>query len=232
MGEEVVEGIFGEVDGDVCAVFLGYGADEKVVAEEELKVDGGGVEIFWIVEEQGVEEGETRLGLLVEGSVDVVQETVAGGDGVLGCLGDHWPLVELLGNGIEAVVVPGLAVLASSQKQVDGTERLVIPEEGVESTQPCPARAQCLGGVITETADISADHRNLEDRGELENAANGVLVMVPCGQIVSKPFANVCASSSILQGESELDSRRRRKYLTVERVMTSGRRSGLRASRA
>ena len=110
VGEEVVESVFGQVDGDVCAVFLGDGADEEGVAEEELEVDGEGVGVGGVLEEEGGEEGNTGFGLAVEVRVDVVEEAVAGVDGVLAGFGDGGPVVEFLGDGIVAGVVSGKGV--------------------------------------------------------------------------------------------------------------------------
>lgn len=70
-----------------------------------MEVDGEGVGVGGVLEEEGGEEGNTGFGLAVEVCVDVVEEAVAGVDGVLAGFGDGGPVVEFLGDGIVAGVV-------------------------------------------------------------------------------------------------------------------------------
>jgi len=55
VGDEVVELVVGEIEGDVRDVFVGHGADEEILPVEELKVDGEGVRVLRVEEPQGVE---------------------------------------------------------------------------------------------------------------------------------------------------------------------------------
>ena len=71
-----------------------------------MEVDGEGVGVGGVLEEEGGEEGDTGFGLAVEVRVDVVEEAVAGVDGVLAGFGDGGPVVEFLRDGIVAGVVP------------------------------------------------------------------------------------------------------------------------------
>lgn len=53
-GAPFVEDVVGEVEGDACAVFFCDGGNEDAVSVEELEVDGVGVGVVGVVEEQGV----------------------------------------------------------------------------------------------------------------------------------------------------------------------------------
>jgi hypothetical protein len=68
----LVEDIIGQVVLELGAVLPGDGADKNAISVEELEIDGVGVLIVGVVEEQGVESRGTSLVLLVDGSVDVV----------------------------------------------------------------------------------------------------------------------------------------------------------------
>jgi hypothetical protein len=68
----LVENIIGQVVLELGAVLPGDGADKNAISVEELEIDGVGVLIVGVVEEQGVESRGTSLVLLVDGSVDVV----------------------------------------------------------------------------------------------------------------------------------------------------------------
>lgn len=57
---------------------MGDGRDEDVVSVEELKVDGVGGGILWIMEPHGAEEGCAVDALAMEVGVDIVQELVSG----------------------------------------------------------------------------------------------------------------------------------------------------------
>ena len=181
VGEEVVEDILRKIDRDVRAVLLGNGANEEGVSEEKLEVDRESVGVGGVLEEERGEERHAGLGLAVEVRVDVVEEAVARVDGVLAGFGDGGPVVKFLGDGVVAGVVPG--------EMLDGWVGYwggaYLPVERVEGAQPGPAGAECLGGVVTEAADVSTDHGDLEDGGELKDTADGVSVVVPCRQVVS-----------------------------------------------
>lgn len=71
-GAPFVEDVIGEVVVDTRAVFLCHGADKDAVAVEELQVDGVGVWVVRVVEEQRVEGRSAGLVLFVDGGVDVV----------------------------------------------------------------------------------------------------------------------------------------------------------------
>jgi hypothetical protein len=71
-GAPFVEDIVGEVVVDARAVLLCDRTDKDAVAVEELQVDGVGVGVVWVVEEQGVEGRGAGLVLFVDGGVDVV----------------------------------------------------------------------------------------------------------------------------------------------------------------
>jgi hypothetical protein len=116
-GAPFVEDVVGEIVVDACAVLLCDGADKDAVAIEELQVDGVGVGVVRVVEEQRVEGRSAGLVLFVDGSVDVVDwvfcqflipfserrlrasltELVSDGDSFARGLSDCWPAVELLG---------------------------------------------------------------------------------------------------------------------------------------
>ena len=68
----VVEDVVRQVVLKLGAVLLGDRADEDTITVEELQVDGVGVLVLGIVEENGVESGSASLVLLVDGGVDVV----------------------------------------------------------------------------------------------------------------------------------------------------------------
>lgn len=71
-GAPFVEDVIGEIIVEACAVLLCDGADQDAVAIEELQVDGVGVGIVRVVEEQRVEGRSAGLVLFVDGGVDVV----------------------------------------------------------------------------------------------------------------------------------------------------------------
>lgn len=133
-GAPFVEDVVGEVVLQAGAVLFGDGADEDAVAVEELQVDGEGVLVVGVVEEERVQSGSAGLVLLVGGGVDVVNwlslaacshleaggpltELVSNGDALAGRLGDLRPAVELLRLVVDLVVVA---------------------EEGVEGSKTCP----------------------------------------------------------------------------------------------
>ena len=89
-GAPFVEDVVGEVEGDARAVLLCDGGDEDSVTVEELEVDGVGVGIIGVVEEQGVESGCAGLVLLVDSCVDVVNWKVLLVKSQIGCLRRGW----------------------------------------------------------------------------------------------------------------------------------------------
>ena len=48
--------------------------------------------------------------------------------------------------------------------------------------------------MLTEAADISADHRNLVYSGHSEDVGNRVAVLVPVALIITKPVRNMATS--------------------------------------
>lgn len=68
----LVEDIIGQVVLELGAVLLGNGAYKDTISVEELEIDGVGVLIVGVVEEQRVESRGTSLVLLVDGGVDVI----------------------------------------------------------------------------------------------------------------------------------------------------------------
>lgn len=67
-----VKYVVGEIEFKTGAVLLCYGTDENTIAIEELEIDGVGVRIVGVVEEEGVERWGASLVLLVDSGVDVV----------------------------------------------------------------------------------------------------------------------------------------------------------------
>ena len=79
-----VEDVIGEVVVDARAVLLCDWADKDAVAVEELQVDGVGVGVIWVVEEQRVEGRGASLVLFVDGGVDVVDCIIISSNFTLG----------------------------------------------------------------------------------------------------------------------------------------------------
>ena len=71
-GAPFVEDVIGEVVVEARAVLLCNRADKDAVAVEELQVNGVGVGVVRVVEEQRVEGWSAGLVLFVDGGVDVV----------------------------------------------------------------------------------------------------------------------------------------------------------------
>lgn len=104
----------------------------------------------------------------------VIQQPVPYSDSISGRFCDRRPYVELLGNGIEPIVV--------------AIERI----EGTKHRPPGAKRFCCVG---TEPAHIGTDHRDLEEGGKFKDVGDADAVVVPYGEIVAKPFADVAAGS-------------------------------------
>lgn len=156
---EGVEGVVWEVYFDGSFVFCEDGGDEDGRAEEELVVDGVGVLVAGVGEPEGGGGGGDAGAVVVpEGGVEVVEEAVAQGDGPAGGGGGLVPAVEFLRDG-------GVAV--------------VVAEEGHEGAEGGPARAEGLGGVAAEAADVGADERDLVDGGEAEHGGDRHAVVLP-----------------------------------------------------
>lgn len=157
-GVPVVEDVLGKIGVDRRGVFGGHGADEEGIAVEELQVCREGVFVLGVEVEEGLEEGLAGLRLAVEGCVDVVEELVADCDGLLCGLGDAVPVVVLLWDAADFVVVAG---------------------EGVEGAEGGPAGTELFCRVEAEAADVGSYHGDLEHRGKGEDLGNGVAVLVP-----------------------------------------------------
>ena len=74
--EEVVEDVLGEVGGDGSDVLVRNWRDKDRIAVEELKVNGESVVILRILVPERVEDRRAVGICLVEGSVDIIHETV------------------------------------------------------------------------------------------------------------------------------------------------------------
>lgn len=84
----VVEDVIREIDADAGAPLLRDGGDDDAGAEEVLQLEGEGGRVVGVVEEHGA-HGRRAVGVLaVQGSVDVVQQTVANVNGLLRAAGD------------------------------------------------------------------------------------------------------------------------------------------------
>ena len=148
VGEEVVELVVGEVDGDAGGAFVCHGSDQDGGAVEVLKVQRQGVGIGGVEEEHGVQKWCAVNRLLIEGCVNVVEELVARFDCYLRGFRDAWPEVVFLMEDVGGVVV---AI------------------EGVECSQHSPACAQLFGRVTSIAANVRSDHRNLIDGCECDH---------------------------------------------------------------
>lgn len=157
-GPVVVEDFVGQVDGHGCRVFFQHGRNEDSVAVEELVLDGEGVGVGGVVEPQWVQTGYSSGGLAVEGSVEIVKQSVAYCNSILSRRRGQWPAVVFL---------------------VNRCVSSVVPHEGVESTKCCPTRAESLGGVACETANIGSDHGDLVDGVEVQDASDGEAILRP-----------------------------------------------------
>lgn len=73
---EIVESVAGEIDGDGRRVVFDDGRDKDGVTIEELVVDRESVGILGIFEPYRVEDGCTVKMSLVEGGIEVIDETV------------------------------------------------------------------------------------------------------------------------------------------------------------
>lgn len=102
---EGVETIVGEVDGDACAVLFRDGRDEDVGAVEELQGVAEDVGVVGVGEEERVDERGAVNGLLVKGSVDVVEQTVTDVVSVASSFSNCLPKVEFLRDGGITIVV-------------------------------------------------------------------------------------------------------------------------------
>lgn len=172
-------------------------------------LDAEGVLVRGIVVEEGVECWETGGGLAVEGSVEVVKKPVANGNGVAGCCGCQRPAVVFLGD-----------------RCIAG----VVSHEWVERSQSSPACAECFRSVTCKATDIRTYHGNLENGGKVEDPGDTKAVLFPRADIITKPFSNIASKSDKLRASISMRQLDLGKVLTVDRVMMSGRRSGLRAN--
>ena len=133
VSEEIVEPVIREVDIDGGRVLFKNWADKNAWAEKELELYIVCFCILGVLEEQRLKSGCSVRMLLVEGRVEIVEQTVAKVDGVLRRFGDQWPAVEFLrGRGVAVMVA---------------VERIECPECGPSSTQ----RLSC---VPSESASV------------------------------------------------------------------------------
>lgn len=174
-GVEVVELVLREVDVDGGRVVVGHGRDHDAVAPEELVLQVGGVAVGRVLEEHGVEHRRAGLGLCPQHRVRVVEQTVANVDGGARGRRDLRSAVQLVRR---RLVVR------------------VVAEEGREGAEEDPARAQVVRRVAVVPADVAADHRDLEQRREFLQLGDRPPVVVPVGEIVAQPVADLSAGSS------------------------------------
>ena len=151
VGEEVVELVVWEVDGDAGCAFVRYGSDQDGGAVEVLQVQRQGVGIGGVEEEHGIQKWCAINRLLIEGCVDVVEELVARFDCYLRGFRDACPEVVFL---------------------VEDVGGVVVAVEGVECSQHSPASAQLFGRVTSIAANVRSDHRNLIDSCECDHFCN------------------------------------------------------------
>lgn len=139
LGVEVVPAGIGEIGFNGGSALLQNGADHDSSSDHELAInvkDGG---VTGELKEEGSNHGVTKSGGLVGEGVIVGKEGIADSKNIAGDFGDRVPEVELLRGGSKGVVVP---------------------REGVESSQLNPAATKLLGGITNEPADISSDIGN------------------------------------------------------------------------
>ena len=133
VGEEVVELVVGEVDGDAGGAFVRDGRDEDGWAVEVLQVQGQGVGVGGVEEEHGVQKRGAVDGLVVEGGVDVVEKLIARFDRHFRGFGDAFPEVVFL---------------------IDDAVGVVVAVEWVECPQHGPTCTELFGGISGVTADV------------------------------------------------------------------------------
>lgn len=172
----VIEDIVGKVDINTGRVLLSDGSDEETGTVEVLVLEAKGVGVLGIKVEHGVDHGGTIQGLLVLGSVDVIEQAVADIDGLAGGLSHTLPAVELLAD--------------------DGKVLVVVAVKGSKGTEHGPASAERLGRVSTEATNISAHHRDLVDRSKGHHCVDALAIVLPVGNVVTEPFANRVAGAS------------------------------------
>lgn len=111
----------------------------------------------------------------MEGGVDVIKQAVTDVDGLAGGHSNALPAIELLWD--------------------VGGQPVVVAVEGLEGTEHGPASAEGLGGVVAKTADVGADHGDLEDGGEVEHTSDSDAVAIPRADVVTEPFSDLAASA-------------------------------------
>ena len=134
VGVEIIEDIIGEVDRHACGVFVYNWADEQGGSIKILvfETEGGGV--GGVDVEHWVDEGCAVGSLVVEGCVDVIEETVSDINYLPRRCCNTLPLVKFLRN--------------------VWWIRIMIPVKGRESTQSSPSCTKLLCSIICITADI------------------------------------------------------------------------------
>lgn len=101
----VEEEVVGEVDVYACGALLRDGGDDETRAVEVLVLECPGRLVVGVDVQHGQEGGRAVDGGGIHGTVDVVEETVADGDGFPGAFCDRGPAVEFLGDLALGVVV-------------------------------------------------------------------------------------------------------------------------------
>ena len=184
---QVVELVVRQIDIHIRSIILRDGADEHGIPKKPLQVEGVGVRVGGVEEEERVQERGARGALGVQGRVEVVEQAVADRDGGLGGGSHERPAVEFL---------------------TDRAEGVVVAVEGVKGAEHGPAGAEGGVGVLGVAADVAfggedgqyrfrrqvtcfvrdegcwvvglpADHGDLEERCEVQHALDGVSVVFP-----------------------------------------------------
>lgn len=117
---------------------------------------------------QRIEAGHSESKWLT--GVDVVEQLIPDRNGVLSCLGDNRPAVELMWRGARG---------------------LVVPVEWREGTKGCPTRAKKRVGYAPVSADVRSNHGQLEKRRKLNELRDGDQIVRPVCKIVAKPVSDI-----------------------------------------
>ena len=75
------------------------------VTIEELVVDREGIFVLWVVEEHGVQAWSTSLVLLIDSSVNVVEQLVTDADAISSSRRSYRPAVKFLVDGVDVGMV-------------------------------------------------------------------------------------------------------------------------------
>ncbi len=171
-GSKVVPQGLREVSVNGGDALIKHGRHKDSRANHELTLNVNSIGISGEVHPESTSDGLTGSVRLVEQGVTVREELVSHAQRVSGSLRDGVPKVELLGSSAEGVVVT---------------------RERIESSNLDPTSAQLLSGVVDESANISANHRNAE-HVEVHDRDDGGLEVVPGSAVVAGPLGTVDAS--------------------------------------